>query len=378
MAKPAILLTGCGGSAAQNVVWSLQDGPAAYRLVGAECDHYRVLLTTGFDRKYLIPRAGTPRYLDALNEIIEAERVELVHAQPDAEVEVLSANRGRVRARLLLPADDTVRLCLDKYALTERLRGAGVPTARHVLVRAEADLATAMETVGPRVWLRAVRGAGGRCALPVEKLDHARMWIDYWGGWGEFVAEEYLPGRNLAWQAVYRDGALVGSIAWERVEYIFPRAAPSGVTGTASVATPVDDADVHRIGRQAVGVVDPRPTGVFGVDLKGDRYGTPCVTEINAGRFFTPSFMYARGGYNLVRLFVEVALGGERTLRLPTRARVARRRYWLRGIDLAPVMRTLSPEGSGPVRVEDDSPRGRARPTRRYKGRQGPMGRGDR
>ena len=350
MAKPAILLTGCGGNAAQNVLWSLRHGSALYRLVGAECDRYRVLLTSGFDRKYLVPRAGTPRYLDTLNEIIEAEHVEFLHAQPDAEIEILSANRGQVRARLLLPAADTVRLCLDKNALTEHLRCAGVPTARHVLIRAEADLEMAMEAVGPRVWLRATRGAGGRRALPVEKLDHARMWIDYWGGWGEFVAEEYLPGRNLAWQAVFQDGALVGSIAWERIEYLFPQAAPSGVTGATSVATLVDDDDVHRIGRQAVEAVDPRPTGVFAVDLKGDRYGTPCVTEVNAGRFHAPSFLYARGGYNLVRLFVELALGGKRTLRLPSRARVTQRRYWLRGIDLAPVMRSLpDTEGRGQV-----------------------------
>lgn len=155
------------------------------------------------------------------------------------------------------------------------------------------------------------------------------------------MAEEYLPGRNLAWQGVYRDGVLVGSIAWERIQYIIVHASPSGVTGTPSVAALRNDDDVHRLARRAVEAIDPRPTGIFGVDLKEDGTDAPRVTEINVGRFFTPSYMYARGGYNLVRAFFDVALGRPDASGLPVRAHVPDDLYWLRGIDLPPTLRRL-------------------------------------
>jgi len=72
MAKTTIILTGCGGTPAQNVAWCLRSGGDHYRLVGVECDQYRVFLTTGFDRKYLVPRAEESNYVSVLNDIIEA------------------------------------------------------------------------------------------------------------------------------------------------------------------------------------------------------------------------------------------------------------------------------------------------------------------
>lgn len=339
MSKPTIMLTGCGGIPAHNVALSLRSAGDQYRIVGVECDQYRVFLTTGFDRKYLVPRAEESDYVSVLNEVIEAENVKFLHPQPDAEVAVLSAKRERILSLLMLPEQKVVELCHDKFALIKKLREAGVPAAQHVLIRTEKDLETAMHTFGPKLWLRAISGSGGRGSLPVEKISHARMWVDYWEGWGSFVAEEYLPGRNLAWQGVYKNGELVGSIAWERVAYVVPQASPSGITGTPAVARLISDQDVHRIGRQAVRAIDPFATGIFGVDFKGNSEGVPFVTEVNPGRFFQPSFMYARCGYNLVAMFFEVALGRAKPGDFDVRPRASDDLYWLRGIDVTPVFR---------------------------------------
>jgi carbamoyl-phosphate synthase large subunit len=165
------------------------------------------------------------------------------------------------------------------------------------------------------------------------------MWVDYWDGWGSFVAEEYLPGRNLAWQGVFKNGELVGSIAWERVAYVMPQASPSGITGTPAVARLINDEDVHTIGRQIVKAIDPCATGIFGVDFKESSEGIPCVTEVNPGRFFQPSFMYAQYGYNLVAMFFEVALGKAQPGDFDIQAGVPDDSYWLRGLDVFPVLR---------------------------------------
>jgi carbamoyl-phosphate synthase large subunit len=339
MAKPTIIVTGCGGIPAQNVAWCLRSRGDYYRIVGVECDHYRVFLTTGFDRKYLVPRAEASHYVSVLNDIIQAEDAHFVHPQPDAEVAVLSAQRERIRAQLMLPERSVVELCHDKFELIKKLHERRIPAARHLLVRNGEDVKAAMDTFGPKLWLRAIRGSGGRGSLAVEALRHAEMWIDYWDGWGSFVAEEYLPGRNLAWQGVYQSGDLVGSIAWERLAYVIPQASPSGITGTPAVARLVCDEDVHRIGRQVVKAIDSCATGIFGVDLKANCEGTPYVTEVNPGRFFQPSFMYAHYGYNLVGMFFDVALGRAQPGDFDVQARASDDSYWLRGIDVSPVCR---------------------------------------
>jgi glutathione synthase/RimK-type ligase-like ATP-grasp enzyme len=342
MKKPTILLTGCGGIPTQNVVKSLRHERDCYRLVGVECDPHRVFLTEGFDKKYVVPKASAPNYVSFLNDIIATEQVDFLHAQPDAEVSILSAMREGIQTRLMLPARDEVELCHNKFALMQRLRETGIHTAHSMLISCEADLAMAMETLGPKVWLRAIHGAGGRGSLPVDHIDHARMWVDYWDGWGTFAAEEYLPGKNLAWQGVYLDGQLVGSIAWERIEYIIPQSSPSGVTGTPGIAKLLNDDVVHRVGRQAVEAVGPRPNGVYGVDMKENDAGIPFVTEINPGRFFQPSFMYAAGGYNLVQYFFDLVLGRVCPGEFDIRASVPADFFWLRGIDVPPMARQIN------------------------------------
>lgn len=336
-----VAITGCGGIPAQNVVLSLKQGGGSYRLVGVECNKYHVHLTRGFDKKYLVPRSSDPDYVSMLNRIIETEGVEFLHPQPDQEVGILSAKRGQIQARMMLPSDAVVQLCHDKFRLIERLHQIGIPAARSFLIKDSRGLETAIDEIGPKVWIRAVRGAAGRGALPVEKIEHARMWIDYWQGWGAFAAEEYLPGRNFGWQAVYKDGRLAGSIAFERIEYAMSAVAPSGVTGTTAISRYTDSDEVHCMGRLTVESVDPCPTGIYGVDLKENAAGEPCVTEINLGRFYQMSLMFAGTGYNLVQLFFELALNKIEVGRYPIRPNIPKNQYWLRGHDVTPVCRSI-------------------------------------
>ncbi len=76
--------------------------------------------------------------------------------------------------------------------------------------------------------------------------------------------------------------------------------------------------------------------------MRGNDEGTPCVTEINPGRFFTPSFMYAKSGYNIVKTFFEIALGSTSKSQLKQRALVAKNIFWIRGIDLEPTIIQLN------------------------------------
>ena len=341
MSRPTIMLTSCGGPAAQNVAWSLRHAGDPFRIVGVDADRFRIYSTEGFDRKYLVPHSHESDYIQVLNEIIRAEAVDFLHAQSDTEVAVLSSRREEVQTRLMLPANDVVERCHDKFALKERLRKAGVAAARGFLLESETDLVRAMDELGSPVWVRAIRGAGARGSLPVKKLDHARMWIDYWDGWGSFVAEEYLPGRSPHWQAVYEQGQIVCSAARDSLGLIMAHVAPSGRTGSASVMTPINDENAHRVGRQTVEAIDPCPTGVYLVDMTLNGDGVHCVTEVNPGRFSQGCFMYAKAGYNIVRMFFDVALGRAKAGDYEVKGEFPEDLYWMRGIDVLPVMRDL-------------------------------------
>ena len=92
-----IAITGCGGTPAYNVVNSLRHTGDPLRVIGVECDRYRIRLMEGFDRKYLVPSSTAADYIAVQNRVLEAEEVDFLHPQTDAEVGVLSARRQQVQ-----------------------------------------------------------------------------------------------------------------------------------------------------------------------------------------------------------------------------------------------------------------------------------------
>ncbi len=134
-----ILITGAGGSPATNFVRSLRLAPEPFDLVGTDADEF-LLMRAETDSRHLVPPASDPAYLDVLNDIIDDERVDLIHAQNDAEVRFLSDHRDEVHARTFLPSRETVRICQDKFLSYERWHAAGVVVPETVIVRSEKDL----------------------------------------------------------------------------------------------------------------------------------------------------------------------------------------------------------------------------------------------
>jgi glutathione synthase/RimK-type ligase-like ATP-grasp enzyme len=332
-----ILVTGAGGSAAANFVHSLRLADEPFFVVGVDASRYQLELAD-VDARYLVPRVGEPDYLAELNAVVEAEQVELVHAQPDPEVAFLAKRREEVRAATFLPATEAVELCQDKLRLASALRDAGVPVpesheASDVHRAAEAVLAS-----HDKAWVRARRGAGARASLPVRTSDQAVAWVRWWTeerglAPSEFLVQEFLPGREFAFQSLWSNGELVTSAVRERVAYVFGELVPSGQTSSPSVARTVHRPEVNDLAIAAVQAVDSRPNGVFCVDCKEDTAGTPRLTEINAGRFFTTSNFLASAGLNMPYEYVRIALGEEPAALPPTDA-VEEGLYWIRTIDM--------------------------------------------
>jgi carbamoyl-phosphate synthase large subunit len=264
-------------------------------IVGTEASEY-YLHTMPTDAKYLVPKAKDPNYIDCLNEIIHKEEIDFLHAQPDVEVEVVSERREKLEAPIFLPSKQAVKACQDKLASANAWKSKGIPVAKTIVINQESDIDRAFAELGSPLWIRATRGAGGRGSTPASNRETAVSWINYWRArnvdW-VFIAQEMLPGRNIAFHSLWHNGELVTSMARERLEYIYAYLAPSGIMGTPAVQKTVHENIVNKISTEAVLAIDPNFTGIASVDLKENSQGIPCVTEINPGRMFTTSFFFS-------------------------------------------------------------------------------------
>jgi biotin carboxylase len=337
-----VLVTGAGGPAGINFVASLRVAPERMFLAGTEANKYFIHLAST-DKVYPVPRATEPDYVGSLNEVIRKERIEFLHPQPDIEVEVVSENREKLETCLFLPSKEAVRACQDKLEAARSWKKNNVPVARFMELRRSSDVERAFAELGSPIWIRATHGAGGIGSTPANNKRTAVSWISYWKSRGadwEFIAQEHLPGRNLAFHSLWKDGELIVSMSRERLEYIYPHLAPSGVTGTPAVQKTVHDETVNKIGTDAVLSIDADFNGIACVDMKEKDDGVPCVTEINAGRMFTTSYFFSyaskmlRKDYfaNIPYLYVKLAFN-EEIPKIPKYDVLPEDIYWVRHID---------------------------------------------
>lgn len=337
-----VLVTGAGGPAGVNFVMSLQIAPEKIFTVGAEANEHFVHLACT-DKKYVVPKATDSDYINKLNEVIRKEKVEFVHAQPDIEVAVISENREKLDANVFFPSKKAIRTCQDKLESAKMWRENGVPVARFLELRSESDVEKAFEDLGSPIWIRARHGAGGRGSTPAYNKETALSWIRYWKSrnknW-KFIAQEHLQGRNIGFHSLWKEGELIASMARERLEYIYPHLAPSGISGTPSVQRTIHDNTVNAVGTKAVLSIDPDFNGIACVDLKENKEGVPCATEINAGRMFTTSFFFSYASKllhndyyaNIPYLYVKLAFK-EGIPDIPKYNILPENIYWVRHID---------------------------------------------
>jgi carbamoyl-phosphate synthase large subunit len=237
--------------------------------------------------------------------------------QPEALLHATAIGRDHGLYNWHGPSTDVVTNMMVKSYSTSIWSEAGIGTKYPpVVIGPEIPdyLAIARDTFGPTFWLRANGGAGARGAILVRDLRAAFHWIRLhevqFGEAPQFVAEEYLPGLDYCWTALYHEGERVASFARERLEWLYPHLAPfSGRTGTPTYSRVVHDSRVLRTGEQAVALVDPKPHGVYCVDMREDEDGHPVPTEINAGRWATTSPLYHMVGPNLVAAQIRLANG---------------------------------------------------------------------
>lgn len=312
-----ILVTGAGGGGSNNLIRGFRRIGYPVRIIGTNADQYKLIQSLA-DRNYLIPNGDAGRsYQTALCKVIEAEKVDLVIPNNDTEVRAVATIRDELPARTFLPSHATIELCQDKYSLSTNLSANGFKVARTYAIPGidAVDEIYANFTGAEKLWCRMRRGSGSRGSLPVKSPEHVKFWIRYWNemhGIPEnmFTLSEYLPGRDFAFQSIWKDGQLVIAKTCQRLSYFFGYQMPSGTSSTPQIGRLVNNPEVNRICTQAVQAIDPHATGMFSIDLKEDSNGVPCITEINIGRFFMITIAFnSVGVYNMAELYLKLAFG---------------------------------------------------------------------
>ena len=151
-------------------------------------------------------------------------------------------------------------------------------------------------------WIRSSTGSSGLGSFLVKNYDELVMWIKLNSSIKNFIANEYLPGRNYACKLLYYEGSLIRSSCAERINYIMSKVSPSGITGNTSFGRLIQNDDILKVSVDAMTLLfkktGAKPHGFFTVDLKEDTNNNIKITEINLRHVaFTQCF--AMAGANL-------------------------------------------------------------------------------
>jgi len=337
--KKTIVLTGIGGNTAQGIARSLKTHMDEYRLVGTDSDRYNLLLGKKYvEKTYLLPPASSASYIDKLSRIVKLEKADLLVPSPDPEVYVVSKYRDEIGTQVMLPSHKTIEIAQDKWITYNTLRPyIYQPSA--VLVEDSRDVLEAFTKINPPLWIRRRRGSGGSKSLVVYTPIQAKTWIDYWDGYGEFIATRLLTGRNLSWIGLYDKGKLVLSGGYLRIRYFMNSISPTGVTGNVNLGVTIHDNDLNSLAEETVKTIDKHPHGVYTVDVKAENRHSSSklvVTEVNAGRLHMSAYIYTVAGLNIPYYYIKHALG-EDVIEVPPRNSVKPGYFTIRSTDNEPV-----------------------------------------
>ncbi|MEO8456467.1 MAG: carboxylate--amine ligase [Chloroflexota bacterium] len=331
-----ILVTGAAGAPALGYVRSLRKSGETFHLIGVDCNKYQ-LLAAETDERYLVPRASDPSYIPVLRDLIAETGAQLLFAQPDVEITVISRHREELGVKTFLPPHETITLCQDKYKSFDRWQAAGLPVPETRLLHDATDLRSALADFGD-TWVRAAEGAAGRGSLHTSDYDQALAWIDSHHGWGTFTAARYLSPRSVTWQSIWHNGELIVAQGRERLQWEFADRAPSGVTGITGAGITVRDEQVDETAQRAILAIDSKPHGIFAVDMTRDSAGVPNPTEINIGRFFTTTLFFTFAGLNMPHIYTKLAFGEKPDIPEPRLNPVEPGLLWVRGMDREPML----------------------------------------
>lgn len=261
-----------------------------YRTIGASLSRDDLRFSP-CDENYVYSR-------DELERLLDIAKPDLIHGQPDEAVADISNNRAMIRERgcaVYLPRVSVIATCQDKWLTYNALQRCRVPVPHSALPNSLHEIPSDKIHARPRM------GAGGKGSISNSKRVVGAFLEN--GDRHKYMVAELLPGPTVTYQALFDTGRLVASQLRRRLAWT------NGDRGSCRIGETFSDPATQRIAEKAVAAVDILPHGIYGVDMMLDASGSPRVTEINIGRFFTTVEFFATAGLNFPELFARIAFG---------------------------------------------------------------------
>lgn len=286
-----VLITGMGGPAGISVLRGIAKYP--FQVYSADIDPFAAgLYLVPSERRVMLPRGDDPRFVSAVIGVCREHSIDVLVPTVDSELLPVAEARAEFEAAgvaLVNPSAQTLRLCLDKWALHRRCEGVVRLPATEV---ADAEFEPGAIELPVIVKPRWGSGSSG-VRLIRDRAELERLPRD-----GTQLVQEHLPGPEHSLDVLARrDGRVLAVVPRERLKV------DSGIAVTARVTR---DRALERFGRtvaQHIGL-----TGVGNVQVKQAAAGEPALLEVNP-RFPGSMPLTIAAGVNMPALLVREALG---------------------------------------------------------------------
>ncbi len=302
-----ILITGVGGPTPRSFAIALKKYAPykAFELVGTDINPLSIGLYQKdlFDKTIVVPTATSANYWSVMESIIKENDIDIAVILPELEVMEWSKRKESkdLPCKALIPDLSMADLLVDKSKMTEILKDLDIVPPSVTFSRDHQNLKEVFDVLKGNFWVRSTSGTSGLGSLKVEDEDSLKNWIQINPNVQQFIASQFLPGRNLACKMLYYNGKLLRTACAERVNYIMAKVAPSGITGNTSFGRMLNEPELVKEAKRAMDFLfeytGAAQHGFFTVDFKEDAKRKPFITEINVRHVaFTQCF--AAGGAN--------------------------------------------------------------------------------
>lgn len=288
---PRVLITGVGGPSGQSIMKSLDTHDV--ELLAADLDPYAAgLYLVPAERRFLLPRGDDPAFADHLLALVRRERVDVVFPTVDSELLSVAERRAEFAAAgaaVVVASPETLRTCLDKWALHQACAGE-VRVSETVV----ADAAFDPDGVALPVIVKPRTGSGSRGIRLIETREElAAVERD-----GTQLVQEHLPGEEFSIDVIARaDGRVIGVVPRERLKVD---------SGIAITGRTIHDEALESYGKRVAELIGL--TTVANVQVKRAADGTWALLEVNA-RFPGTMPLTIAAGIDMPALALREALG---------------------------------------------------------------------
>lgn len=307
-----ILVTGIGGPTPKGIAKSLRLAYGDVNIIGIDADKYAPGLyhTKLYKSTYLVPDASkdTYEYWLTIEKIVKKEEIDFAFVIPETEIIEWSKKESndKLPCKSLIPPLELATFLFDKLRVANFLEEHNLtPITR--MVNGE-NLNEVQKILNYPYWIRVNKTAGAIGALKITDNKDVENWLSINDSNAEFIASEFLPGRNYACKLLYKSGKLLKGAVGERIEYLLPNSSPSKISGMCARGRLLNDQEVFQIGDKAMHLIFKKfqmePHGMFTVDLKSTEDDIPKITEINL-RHVSFTHAFTLGGINLAKLTVD-------------------------------------------------------------------------